>query len=234
MNEMHSNKLDEMGVNLKKEMDNLKTELNEKLDKSLQNFERKIDLVEKKADKGMRMAIESQKLCVNMMKQARFECCMDISGLKFKDEYADLKALAIDTIRSFKIKIDQADIKKVTSKDIKKPNSVINKILIVTFDDIDTKLRVMHEKNKIKQINGIFFNSTLTPANGYYMRKARYITKGTTLKIKFFDGAVKVKINDGNDMIIQSEESLQELKKFVDKNQVDMNMNQESPNASMQ
>lgn len=214
--EEHSQKLDDLSINIGNDITNFKAEINQKLDGSLQNVNKKIDMVEKKTDLSLQMAIESQKLCVNYMKQARLDCCMDISGLKFNDDNLDLKTLAFNTIRSFKININETDIKKVTTFDIKKTNSLTNKILTVKFDDVDTKLRVLREKNKIKANNGVFFNATLTPSNGYYMRKAKYLTKGSKIKPKFYDGAVHVKIPNGNIMLIQSEDNLEELKKLID------------------
>lgn len=209
-------KLDEVKTSIKYDMASMKEELNANIDKCQQNIDKKIDLVEKKADQGLRIALESRKMCINMLKQARLDCCMDISGLKFADDNNDSKKLALNTIRSFNIRIEEADIKKVTSFVIKKPNSSTNKILTVTFDDIETKLRVMREKSKIKDSKGVFFNITLTPENGYYLRKAKYITKGTTLKPKFFDGGVHVQTANGTDLIVQSEENLTELANMVE------------------
>jgi vacuolar-type H+-ATPase subunit I/STV1 len=209
-------KLDEITINLRSELLTLKDEINVNLDKSLQNIDKKIDKVEMKADQGLKMAMENRKLCINIMKQTRLDCCMDISGLNFTEANNDLKKLALNTIRSFKIKIDDVDIKKVTSIEIKKPNANSTNILTVTFEDVETKMRVMREKNKIKETKGIFFNITLTPENGYYWRKAKFITKGTNLKPKFFDSAVHVQINEGSTMIIQNEENLKELQKLID------------------
>jgi hypothetical protein len=214
--EKHSEKLDEVSASLRNEMTKLKAEINENFEKSLQNTDRKIDLVEKKADLGLRLAMDNQKMCINFMKQARLECCMDISGLKFNENNADLKDITLNTIKLFKININEGDIKKVTLYEVKKPNLNANKILTVTFEDVETKWRVMREKNKIKESNGIFFNATLTPANGYFMRKARYLTKGFAIKPKFYDGAVHVTISEGNTIMIQSEESLSELKKQLE------------------
>lgn len=36
-----------------------------------------------KTDQGLRMATENRKLCMSFMKQARLDCCIDISSLKF-------------------------------------------------------------------------------------------------------------------------------------------------------
>ncbi|KAL7016115.1 hypothetical protein ACKWTF_009849 [Chironomus riparius] len=223
--ENHSKKLDELSINLGNDIANFKAEINQKMDGSLQNINNKIDIVEEKADQSLRIAMESQKLCVNYMKQARLDCCMDISGLLFNDVNTDLKLLAVNTIRSFKIKVDDADIKKVTATEIKKPMS--KTILTVTFDDVETKMRIMREKSKIKINNGIFFNYTLTPSNGYYLRKAKYITKAYNIRPNFYDGAVHVKIPNGNSLIIQSEENLKELKKFFDEQPT--NANEDSP-----
>lgn len=229
----HMDKLDEVKASLKSDMATMKDELNANIDKCQQNIDKKIDLVERKADQGLRVALENRKMCINMMKQARLDCCMDISGLKYTDDRTDLKELALNTIKSFNIKIEEADIKKVTSVAFKKPNTNTNtntKILTVTFDDIDTKIRVMREKNKIKETKDIYFNITLTPENGYCFRKAKFITKGTTLKPKFYDGAVHVCAGEGIDMIIQNDENLMELKKIVE----DMSLVHESnvPEAS--
>ncbi|KAL7024635.1 hypothetical protein ACKWTF_013140 [Chironomus riparius] len=211
--ENHSKKLDELSINLGSELANFKAEIKQEMDGSLQNINKKIDIVEEKADQGLRVAMQSQELCVNYMKQARLDRCMDISGLTFNDKM-DLKSLAVKTIRSFKIKIDEAEIKKVNLVEIKKP--VIKKILTVTFDDADTKLRVLREKSKVQSHNGVFFNMTLTPSNGYYLRKAKYLLKGMNIKPNFYDGAVQVKFPTGNKLIIQSDENLKELKKFID------------------
>ena len=210
----HSQKLENMSINIGNDITNLKEEIQQKIDGSLQNINNKIDQAEKKAEQSLRIAMNCQKQCVNYMKQARLDCCMDISGLKFNNENTNLKSVVVNTIRSFKIKIEEDDIKKVTSTEIKKPTP--SRILTVTFDDVETKLRVLREKNKIKDNNGVFFNITLTPSNGYLMRKAKYLTKGTNLKTNFFDGAVHVKITDGSFMLIQSEENLIELKKLID------------------
>lgn len=113
--------------------------------------------------------------------------------------------------------------------EFKKPNLTTNKIITVTFNDVDTKLRVLREKNKIKVNNGVFFNSTLTPTNGYYMRKAKFLTKGTNLKPKFFDGAVHIKMLNGNSMLIQSEDNLSELKKRIDEQTANTNENSPDP-----
>ena len=207
INEKSTEQLEEMNKIksvFRNEMSSMKTEINNK-----------IDLVEMKADQGLRMAIDNRKLCINMIKQSRLECCMDISGLKLQ-EGMDLKILVLNTIRSFNIKIDDADIRKVTLYEIKKPNISSSKILTVTFGDIDTKVRIMREKNKIKVNNGIFFNITLTPENGYFMRKAKYITKGTKVQPKFYDNAVVVKFDEKNTLIIQNEENLTDLKNAID------------------
>ena len=227
--EDHSQKLDELSTSIGYDIANFKAEMNHKIDGSLKNINDKIEQVEKKADQSLHMAIDSQKLCVNYMKQARLDCCMDISGLKYNEGDMDLKSLVVNTIRSFKIKIEEKDIKKVISFEIKKTNSITNKIITVTFDDVDTKLRVLREKNKIKENNGIFFNVTLTPSNGYFMRKTKYLTKGTNIKPNFYDGAVHVKIPNGNTLIIQSEENLKELKKFIDEQPAMSNDNNPQP-----
>lgn len=222
-------KLDEINNNLRDELANVKAEINENLDKSLQNIDKKIDLVEMKADQGLRMALDNRKLCINMMKQIRLDCCMDISGLKLAEGNTDLKKLALNAIKSFKIKIEEADIKKVTSKEIKRPNLNSTNILTVTFDDVDTKIRVMREKNKIRETNGIFFNSTLTSENGYFLRKAKYMTKGSDFKPKFYDGAVHVQITEGNVLIIQNEENLMELKRIIDESRANKSIMNTQP-----
>lgn len=209
-------KLDDMKVNFGNEMLQLKSEINENFDKSVHRLDNKIEQIDIKADKGIRLAMENRKTCINFMKQARIENCMDISGLNFTEGNIDLRTLAINTIRSFNIKIDEVEIKKVKSVDIQKSNTITNKLLTVTFDDVDTKARVMREKNKIKSNSGVFFNNTLTPSNGYFMRKAKFITKGTELKPILFDGAVHVKIQERNTIMIQSEDDLIELKKIVE------------------
>lgn len=209
-------KLDDMKVNIVNEMSQLKAEINENFDKSVRSLDNKIEQIDIKADKGIKLAMENRKSCINFMKQARIENCMDISGLNFTDVNTDLRTLVINTIRSFNIKIDENEIKKVKSVDIKKSNTKINKLLTVTFDDVDTKVRIMHEKTKIKINNGVFFNNTLTPSNGYYMRKAKFITKGTDLKPVLYDGAIYVKIQDRKTIMIQSEDDLIELKKIVE------------------
>lgn len=228
--EDHSKKLDEMSTNIGSDITNFKEEINQKIDVSLQNINNKIDQVEKKAEQSLQVAMDSQKLCVNFMKQARLENCMDISGLKFNDDNTDLKSVVVSTIRSFKIKIEENDIKKVTLTEIKKP--IPRKILTVIFDDVDTKLRVIREKSKIKENNGVFFNITLTPSNGYFMRKTKFLTKGTNLQTNFFDGAVHVKTPDGNSMTIQNEENLIQLKKLIDQQptHIDNNNNHNNDN----
>lgn len=93
----------------------------------------------------------------------------------------------------------------------------------------------MREKNTIKETNGIFFNITLTSENGYYLRKAKYITKGSKFKPKFYDGAVHVQIQAGTDLIIQNEENLKELKRFIDESTADRSVaNPQSTNVSNQ
>lgn len=231
-----SDKIDEMSSSLKNEMFNLKAELNENLQSSLQKINKKIDIVEGKADQSLQIAMESQKFCINMMKQSRLENCMDITGLNFNEEETDLKTIALNIIKSFNIQINDNDIKKVTSHEFKKSNNnnITNKILTVMFNEIDTKIRVMHQKNKIKDNRGIFFSITLTPANGYYMRKSKYITKGTNIKPMFYDGAVHVKIREGNIMVIQSEDNLVTLKKCIEETSSNNILNQALANPSSQ
>lgn len=233
--EIQNKKLDNLNSNMSIEIANLKTELKENFDTSLKKIDKKIDLVEMKADQGLRMATENRKLCINFMKQSRLDCCMDISGLKFEEKTNDLKKLAYETIKSFKINVEEMDIKKVSSVLIKKPNSNTNKLLTVTFEDMDTKIRILREKTKIKDARGIFFSPTLTPENGYFMRKAKYITKGTNIKPSFHDGAVHVKINEKNVMIINDEENLNELKNYIDQQAADViQSNTSSSNVTSQ
>lgn len=183
-----------------------------KVDMDINALTNRIDNMESKIDDNK---YDNREFCVNYMKQERQDCCMDIVG--FRDEiiqsYQDLKQLACEIIKSFKIQLDESCVTKASLKEIRdrNTNEVKKRVLVVTFADKEEKWRVMKAKKEIKSNNGIYFNPTMTSFNRYLWGEARRITKPQNGNVYFRDGNVKVKINDEPEIIIANVKDLEEM-----------------------
>ncbi|KAG5685129.1 hypothetical protein PVAND_014324 [Polypedilum vanderplanki] len=168
----------------------------ELIETNVADLNNRVEAVEKlKVQNG---SIKERKIMMNMIKQNKIENTMEIVGLSqtVLNSERNPKQLAIDTIRSFQIPIDEQDITKASKKEIEFTNSLGRKHketrILVIFNEMKKKVEVMKMKSKIKDNNNIFFNISLTPTNAFIMRKAKQLTKGRNLKVFFKDNGVKV------------------------------------------
>ncbi|KAG5666481.1 hypothetical protein PVAND_014508 [Polypedilum vanderplanki] len=191
------------------------------METQLKDTSERISNVEATANAGLVMAQQNRLQMANMIKQNKLENVMEISGISENKIHSssNLKQLAIDTISSFAIPINSDDICKVTKKEIeftrKSGQNIKETRLCVHFYELNKKVTIMQQKNKIKEHRDIYFNIALTHTNNYLLRRAKYITKGNNLRTGFYDCVVRVKKADGKDIPIYCENDLDELSKYV-------------------
>lgn len=202
------------------ELGQLRTDLTSrviKIEDKVVTLEADMSKLKQENDKSFKKDQErNRKLIHNAIQQQMLECCMEIQGIKMEliDCCTDLKKLALNTIKSFQIVVKETDIKEVAVKEIAY-DEVIKKILSVTFANKTIKTRIMKEKKKIQETNGIYFNISMSQTNEYFMRKSKQLAKPKKLRVVFYDGAVRAKKLDGGEIIITDEESLQELANYI-------------------
>lgn len=191
--------------------------INEKIKK----LEENVQAIDAKVDNVSALAQQNSKL-INSLYQDKIDKCMEIDGLQRNiiEECQDLKTLALETIESFKIKIDALDIERVIKRDIpmKESNGVRGSkaLLIVHFKDFDTKLRVLRGRRGIKDIRGIYFNTSLTASNRSMMTRAKKIAIKKNLKVFFKNSKVHVEKENKSLMVIECDKDLNELEKYVE------------------
>ncbi|KAL7033379.1 hypothetical protein ACKWTF_007565 [Chironomus riparius] len=185
----------------------------------VKDLKTKVSGIDARVDVVAKIANENRKM-IGSYKQDKLEKFMEIDGLKTNtiDNTDDFKALAVETIKSFGINIDPAEIDHAFKKEInlkKKVNgSDKKKIVIVIFSNINTKIRVMKAKRDMPE-NTIYFNQSLTVANRSLIYKARNIV-GKKLKVYFSRGSVRVQKQDTSEIIIDDETKLNEVQQYYD------------------
>ncbi|KAG5670002.1 hypothetical protein PVAND_000290 [Polypedilum vanderplanki] len=189
------------------------------MENNIADLANRVETIEKL--KGHDAKAKERKIMANMIKQNKIENVMEIVGvshLALKNEQ-NPKQIALDTIKTLKIPIDEQDIVQALKKEIKfTDNSGKNHKetrILVTFNEMEKKIEVMKMKSRIKDSGNIFFNISLTPFNAFLLRKAKQMTKNHKLKVFFKDNGVKVVKLDGNDISLFHEDDLQLLQDYI-------------------
>lgn len=218
---------------LKQQIDGIQTKVIN-IETNMQEMSSKIEIAGKTAEDAIKIAQDSKMYVTNMLMQSKLEACMDITGIdkEVQDKKRNLNEIVKSTMNSFGILLKEGDITHVERRDIKinRPNETekIKIVVMVKFKDLETKLRVMKAKNKVRDTRGIYFSITMTKTNRYLDTKARLIARKKGLKTYFAGGFVRVKLPDEKIMIIDSSDKLKELEDYV--NELPMNV---SPNSSL-
>lgn len=204
---------------LRKQIDGLQSKVVD-IEMNFNEMKTKIQEADEKAENAIKMNTDNKKFMINLVSQSKLEPCMDITGIddKVKDIQGSLTPIVTDVISSFGIKVNSGDIVKTEKRSIvyKGANNVdMCKIIVtVTFKDLDTKLKVMKAKFYVHDTRKIFFNVTMTATNSYYDRKCRKIATPKGLKTYFSGGFVRVKLQDGKNMVIDDDQKLKDLENY--------------------
>lgn len=207
-----------------KERQLIKEELSseiQEINKKIKSMEQNIQAIDQKVNNVTNLAQQNSNL-INNLFQEKIEKCMEIDGIhnRLFDECQDLKKLAIETIESFKINVQEIDIDRVTKKNVQikigEGQKKDKTIMTVYFKDFETKLRVMREKRSIKDDREIYFNAALTHTNRSMMSSVRKIASKKNLKVFFKNGNVHVEKQNKDIMKIENENDLMKLKQYVE------------------
>lgn len=218
----HSDEISTVKIELSKKIETISDKVNQ-IESDVGSLHSKVHNIDSKVNEVSKIAQMNKKL-VNNMLQDNLSKCMDIDGVDKNviEKATDLKALALEVISSFKIKIDAEDIDRVSKKEIRKDEDGSFKMkcmLMVFFKEFETKLRILRSKRSVDDNREIFFNATLTPINRYFMMQARKKAKKAGLKVFFSSGRINVQKLNKEILTIETENDLIALDKYVNENQ---------------
>lgn len=218
----HSDEISTVKNELAQKIETISEKVNQ-IESDVGSLHSKVHNIDNKVNEVSKIAQMNKKLINNML-QDNLSKCMDIDGVEKNviDKATDLKVLALEIIRSFKIKINAEDIDRVSKKEIRKDEDGSSKMkcmLMVFFKEFETKIRILRSKRSIDDNREIYFNATLTPTNRYYMMQARKKAKKAGLKVFFSSGRVNVQKSNKEILTIETENDLISLDKYVNENQ---------------
>lgn len=172
----------------------------DKTEKRLENVEVKVDVNATR--------LEQNTKAINYLNQKELENKIDIIGAQWPEsiEKERIKEEVLKVMIKYNIDLDISKIKTAYLKNIKQLNI---KIMVVEFNDFETKLKVLKEKRQSKIRDGIFFDNSLTPMNGKLMSSARKIAKEKKFKVYLNYNRICVKKSNGNIKWIESEADLE-------------------------
>lgn len=159
--------------------------------------------------------INANKKTINYLQQEKLQNLMEIHGACIDSTLSknDLKTEVKRIIESFQIKIDTNKIKSASVMNIGAAHNSTQqpkKIVIVEFTDIETKIRVMKEKRKMKEHLNIYFNHRLTSDNRKLMAKAKKLASEKNFKCFMNYNKIYLKKSDEARKIIECDSDIQE------------------------
>lgn len=149
---------------------------------------------------------------INWLQQERLQNKMEIDGLKFSSSInkSDVKDNTVKFLQDVGIKVDNSDIKSAHMKyvSISKTDKTTKPIVVVEFDNLDAKIRVMQAKRSTNACPGVFFDNCLTPLNRSLMGKLKKVTKPKNFAVYIRNNKIYAKKNDELFKAIECEEDI--------------------------
>lgn len=204
---------------IKNELSNKMDEKFERLNKDIDEMKGKIVELDVNVDKQGRRLDQQDKI-LNRMLQEKLKNKMEISGvsLPYQNDRSKTKDEAIKIISKFGIRIENESIKSAhvrNTKNNKDGETQKHQIITVEFNDFETKLRVLKEKRRSTQKNGIYFDDALTPTNKFLIGKAKKLAKEKNFMMYFSNNRINVKKSESKIKWIENESDLQEVREWT-------------------
>lgn len=169
MNQQMNNNFKSIETKMNQNFGDLEKRLNVKIDE----IEGKIESVNVKADNNSKL--------INWMQQEKLQNKMEIDGLKIDGSVnkSEVKAATLKFLHDLGLKVNSDEIKaaQMIHVSISKTDRTTKPIIVVEFESLDVKIRVMRDKKLKKEQSGVFFDNCLTPVNRSLMGKLKKITK---------------------------------------------------------
>lgn len=201
MNQQSNNNFSSLETKMTKGFSDLENRVNIRMD----GIDEKIEIISQKTDNNTKL--------INWMQQERLQNKMEIDGLKIQGtiDRSTIKETTVKLLYDMGIKVDFSEIKSTQIKhvSISKTVKTTKPIIVVEFENLDAKIRVMRHKKSLKGHPGIFFDNCLTPLNRSLMGKLKKITKPKNFSVYIQNNKIYAKKSKELFHAIECEEDLE-------------------------
>jgi hypothetical protein len=197
----------------------LKSEFEQKIWEITTHVEKNNDDLSAKIHE-LSMVVNRNQQQINNINQQKLNDAIEIEGIETSQlSNSNPKLTALETIRSFNIKISDDDIKYAYIRHVEyKKDNVFQKkvILCVVFEKLDIKIRVLKEKRLSKIVSSVYFNHALTTQARYLWMRTKRAAKNKGIKIFVSNGMIKVKLPDGKLKVINDMNDIETINNLPD------------------
>lgn len=215
-----NNEIFEFMQTMHKSLINIDTKMDarmKKIETNVINIKEDIKTLDEKVEIGNKR-LDANEKNMNWILQERLQTKMEIDGVNIPEitTREDSIQKTTEILKALKIEVDAKAIKMAYSREIKMRNGNSKKILIVEFQDVESKINVMKQKLFNKNRDGVYFNHCLTSNNRTLMMKTRKIAAEKKFKYFLQNNRILVKKSESIRKYVEDEDDLKLISEWTE------------------